>query len=240
MRNPKVIRFRDGTIVNVSDMNVQSLNDKSTENNIEKIYKGYLTSVQITDNGFFMRINDVNKILSSKTAYQKIMEIRFNNKEKSILDIRVAINNYFESHRTVLAKYGNLRTYKINLINYDKNPKNTSINIKDIHGNINSVSLTNYYRNQYGVIIKDETQPLIEVERLKKGETSETETIYLVPELVFLTGLEEKSTANDNITRRKITTKTKMKPSDKIKAIKGINELINSTINKKYKNREGK
>ena len=150
MRNPKVIRFRDGTIVNVSDMNVQSLNDKSTENNIEKIYKGYLTSVQITDNGFFMRINDVNKILSSKTAYQKIMEIRFNNKEKSILDIRVAINNYFESHRTVLAKYGNLRTYKINLINYDKNPKNTSINIKDIHGNINSVSLTNYYRNQYG------------------------------------------------------------------------------------------
>ena len=45
-----------------------------------------------------MRINDVNKILSSKTAYQKIMEIRFNNKEKSILDIRVAINNYFESH----------------------------------------------------------------------------------------------------------------------------------------------
>ena len=240
MRNPKVIRFRDGTIVNVSDMNVQSLNDKSIENNIEKIYKGYLTSIQITDNGFFMRINDVNKILSSKTAYQKIMEIRFNNKEKSILDIRVAINNYFESHRTVLAKYGNLRTYKINLINYDKNPKNTSINIKDIHGNINSVSLTNYYRNQYGVIIKDETQPLIEVERLKKGETSETETIYLVPELVFLTGLEEKSTANDNITRRKITTKTKMKPSDKIKAIKGINELINSTINKKYKNREGK
>ena len=246
MRNPRVIKFRDGTIVNAITLNVQSINEdpnnKSNEKSVEKIYKGYMTSVQITDNGFFMRINDVNKILSTKTAHRKIMEIRNKNKEKSLLQIRDLINNYFASHRTVLTQYGNLRTYRIHGINYDKNPKNTSINLKDINGNINSVSLINYYKNQYSIEIADETQPLIEVERtMKKGsENSDVEIIYLVPELVFLTGLEENNPENDNVTRRKITSKTKMKPEDKIKAIQGINELINSTINKKYKNREGK
>ena len=241
MRNPKVIKFRDGTLVNCSDLNVQSINDNTNENSIEKIYKGYMTSVQITDNGFFMRINDVNKILSGKTAYKKIMEIRNDNKEKGHLEIRELINNYFSSHRTVLTKYGNLRTYRINTINYDKNPNNTSLTIKDINGNMNSVSLVNYYKNQYNIKIKDESQPLIEVERLlRKGENSETDIIYLVPELVYLTGLEDSSnTTNDN-TRRKITSKTKMKPADKIRAIKSINDLINSTICKKYKNKEGK
>ena len=245
MRDPRVIRFRDGTIVNVNDLNVQSINDDNNNNNneksVEKIYKGYTTSVQITDNGFFMRINDVNKILSTKTAHKKIMEIRNNNKEKGILQIRDLINNYFSSHRTVLTKYGNLRAYKINAINYDKNPKNTSVNLKDINGNINSVPLINYYRNQYGIKILDETQPLIEVERtIKKADKSDTEIIYLIPELVFLTGLEENNVENDNTTRRKITSKTKMKPFDKIKAIQSINELINSTVNKKFKNKEGK
>ena len=237
MRNPKVIKFRDGTVVNVSNMNIQPINE-SKENTV---YKGYMTSVQITDNGFFIRINDVNKILSGKSAYRKIMEIRNNNKEKGHIEVRSLINEYFQTHRTVLAKYGNLRTYKINNIDFDKTPKNTSLKLKDINGNINTVSLINYYRNQYGIIIKDENQPLLEVEKLVKKDMneSEKEAIYLIPELVFLTGLEESSSTNDN-TRRKITSKTKMKPADKIKAIQGINELLNSSVNKTYKNKEGK
>lgn len=243
MRNPKVIKFRDGTVVNVSDLNIQPINESKENTTVEKIFKGYMTSVQITDNGFFMRINDVNKILSGKSAHRKIMEIRNNNKEKGHIEIRSLINDYFQSHRTVLAKYGNLRTYKVNSIDFDKTPKNTSIQLKDINGNINTVSLINYYKNQYGINIKDENQPLMEVEKLvKKGmpnNESETEAIYLVPELVLLTGLEE-NTGTADTTRRKITSKTKMKPADKIRAIQGINGLINSSVNKTYRNKEGK
>jgi aubergine-like protein len=238
MRNPNVIKFKDGTMINKDDQNITSVSE--SENSLEKIYKGYMTSVQITQNGFYMRINDVSKIISGKSAYRKIMEIRDNNTDKGNLEIREMINDYFRTHRTVLAKYGNLRTYKINTINFDKTPNNTSITIKDINGNSSSVSLVNYYRNQYGLKIKDDSQPLIEVERIKKiGEEEEKEIVYLIPELVYLTGLEDTNTNNDN-TRRKITTKTKMKPVDKINAINGINRLINSNINKKYKNREGK
>ena len=241
MRDPKMIKFRDGTMVSKNDSNnIQSVNDNTNEGSLENIYKGYMTSVHITDNGFFMRINDTNKIISKKSAYKKIMEIRNNNSGKGHIEIRDLINDYFSNHRTVLAKYGSFRTYRIHMINFDKSPKNTSITIKDINGNINSVSLANYYHNQYGIKIKDENQPLIEVERkIKKGDSSEVEIIYLIPELVCLTGLEESNTNTDN-TRRKITSKTKMRPADKIRAINGINDLINSTANKKYKNKAGK
>ena len=241
MRNPKVIKFQDGTIVNLDQQNnAQPLSENTDQGNLEKIYKGYMTSVHITNNGLFMRINDINKIISTKSVYKKIIEIKNNNNDKGHIELRELINEYFRSHRTVLTKYGNLRTYKISSINFDKTPKNTSIKIKDINGKVNNVSLSNYFYNQYGVKIKDENQPLIEVEKKdKNAESSVVEIIYLVPELVCLTGLEDNTASADN-TRRKITTKTKMRPGDKIKAINGINNLLNSTVNKKYKNKEGK
>ena len=242
MRNPKVIKFQDGTIVNYQQKNnIQPLSENANQDSQENIYKGYMTSVHITNNGLFLRINDINKIISTKSVYKKIIEIKNNNNEKGHIEIRELINDYFQTHRTVLTKYGNFRTYKISSINFDKSPKNTNIKIKDINGIFNNVSLSNYYHNQYGLKIKDENQPLIEVEKkAKTGDKSEIEIIYLIPELVCLTGLEDDpATTNDN-TRRKITNKTKMRPGDKIKAISGINDLLNSTIKKKYKNKDGK
>ena len=71
-------------------------------------------------------------------------------------------------HRTVLAKYGNLRTYRVSNINFDKTPKNTCIKVKQKDGSESSLDLVNYYKSQYSIKIKDENQPLIEVERLPK------------------------------------------------------------------------
>ena len=239
MRNPNVIKFKDGTMVNANDMNIESINDNLNDDTTQKIYKGYMTSVQITENGFFMRINDVNKIISGKSVLKKILELKGEGGNLKNNEKIEKINDYFMFHRTVLAKYGNLRTYRISNINFNKTPNNTSINIKDINGNPISVSLVNYYKTQYGIRISDENQPLIEVERPKKGVEKEVEIIYLIPELVYLTGIEDGGSKNENTTRRKITDKTKMKPFEKIKAIGSINDLINSTINKKYKNKKG-
>jgi hypothetical protein len=91
MRNPNVIKFKDGTMINKDDQNITSVSE--SENSLEKIYKGYMTSVQITQNGFYMRINDVSKIISGKSAYKKIMEIRDNNTDKGNLEI----NRYWNS-----------------------------------------------------------------------------------------------------------------------------------------------
>ena len=245
MRNPNVIKFKDGTMVDVSNKNIQSVNEGGqNESNLEQIYRGYMTSVQITENGFFMRINDINKIISGKSALKKILEIRNENSGIGNKELHDKINEYFMEHRTVLAKYGNLRTYRVSAINFDKTPKNTCIKIKEKDGKETSLDLVNYYRNQYSIKIKDENQPLIEVEKLaKKGtntDTNEKEVIYLIPELVFLTGLEYGTNSSDNTTRKKITSKTKMRPGDKINAIRGINSLLNSTVNKIYTNKQGK
>ena len=218
MRNPNVIKFKDGTMVDISTTKaVQSVNEGGpNEKNLEQIYRGYMTSVQITENGFFMRINDVNKIISGKSALRKIVEIRNESNYSSSKELHDKINEYFMEHRTVLAKYGNLRTYRVSNINFDKTPKNTCIKIKQKDGSESSLDLVNYYKSQYSIKIKDENQPLIEVERLPKksgnntNEIKEKEIIYLVPELVYLTGLEHGTNSSDNTTRQKITTKTKL------------------------------
>jgi len=218
MRNPNVIKFKDGTMVDISTTKaVQSVNEGGpNEKNLEQIYRGYMTSVQITENGFFMRINDVNKIISGKSALRKIVEIRNESNYSSSKELHDKINEYFMEHRTVLAKYGNLRTYRVSNINFDKTPKNTCIKIKQKDGSESSLDLINYYKSQYSIKIKDENQPLIEVERLPKksgnntNEIKEKEIIYLVPELVYLTGLEHGTNSSDNTTRQKITTKTKL------------------------------
>ena len=245
MRNPNVIKFKDGTMVDVKNQNIQRLNESPGENSLEQIYRGYMTSVQITENGFFMRINDVSKIISGKSALKKILEIREENRNLNKGDLFKKINQYFSEHRTVLAKYGNLRTYRVANVNFDKTPKNTNITLKEKDGTERQCNLVNYYKNQYSIKIKDENQPLIEVEMLKKKGTNTTEEkekdiIYLIPELVFLTGLEHGTNSDDNTTRRKITSKTKMRPGDKINAIRSIYNLLNSTNNKIYMNKQGK
>ncbi len=245
MRNPNVIKFKDGTMVDIStkNMNIKSVSESQGENSLEQIYRGYMTSVQITESGYFMRINDVNKIISGKSALKKILEIREENRNLNKDDLFKKINQYFSEHRTVLAKYGNLRTYRVANINFDKSPKNTNITLREKDGKETQCNLVNYYKNQYDLKIKDENQPLIEVELLKKkgpNTEQEKETIYLIPELVFLTGLEHGTNSDDNTTKRKITSKTKMRPGDKVNAIRSIFNLLNSSTNKIYTNKQGK
>ena len=243
MRNPQVIKFKDGTMVDIGNKSIKSLNESQVENSLEQIYRGYMTSVQITENGFYMRINDVNKIISGKSALKKILELREENRNLNKDDMFKKINEYFQEHRTVLAKYGNLKTYRVSNINFDKSPKNTNITLKEKDGKETQCNLVNYYKNQYSIKIKDENQPLIEVEMLKKKGPNyepEKETIYLIPELVYLTGLEHGTNSDDNTTKRKITSKTKMRPGDKVNAIRSIFSLLNSNTNKVYTNKLGK
>ena len=75
-------------------------------------------------------------------------------------DIYSEIKNYFKKHKTVLTVYS-LRAYKIQDINFDKNPSNTSIKCKDKDGFEKTISLINYYKIQYNVDIKSINQPLI-------------------------------------------------------------------------------
>jgi len=53
MKNPKVIKFHDRTIFEIDPKNIINVTNQDND----KIYKGYITSAHITENGLFMQIN---------------------------------------------------------------------------------------------------------------------------------------------------------------------------------------
>ena len=265
MKNPKIIKFQDRTIFEIDIKNIVSVSNENQGN----IYKGFITSAHITENGLYMLINNKNKFISGKTALKKMLEIRSNLEEKNIPinEIKNEIKNYFYSHRTVLTGYGSIKTYKINEVNFDRSPKKTEIKIKDRDG-IKQIILINYYKNQYNIDIKDINQPLLEAENnfktkdkkllpSNKNKNNENDgnnnkndnnnnkndgeyKIYLVPELVYITGIEDDGNQNNRRNKcRNIIDKTKVNPSTKMSAINGIRGLVNSNQHKITK-RNGK
>ena len=239
MKNPNIIKFHDRTIFEVDSKNITG------HSNNNYYYSGYITSAQITENGLCMLINNKNKLITGKTVLTKMIEIRKKGREQNMSerDIYSEIKNYFKKHKTVLTVYS-LRAYKIQDINFDKNPSNTSIKCKDKDGFEKTISLINYYKIQYNVDIKSINQPLIIAENnFQKNQKllSSNDTnyeIYLIPEIVYLTGLEEETTGASN-RRGNINLSGIKNPSDKMRKIRGIYNLINSNHSKEIKNKKG-
>ena len=253
MKNPNIIKFHDRTIFEIDINNITNISVKSEE----KIYKGFITSSQITENGLFMQINNRNKLISGKTALQKINEIKnkYQVKNLSINEQNEKINEYFYSHKTVLTSYGSFKTYKIKEVNFERTPENTTISFKENNNEvIRTITIMNYYQNQYNIKIKDKEQPLLVAEHneTKRGkiltsdknnniQTENDYIIYLLPELVYITSSEDDEMENNRKNRgRNIVNKTKMDPSKKMAAINRINDLINSTKHKIIKKKNQK
>ena len=239
LKNPNVVYFKNRSLFEINMNNIV----KVTSDNKENIFRGYMTSAHITENGLFILINNINKVISGKTVLQKIKEIEneFNGLPKK--EIQQKIKDYFQTHRTVLTTYGIPRTYKIKEIDFDKTPDKIDINIKD-RNNINkeekTITLFNYYTNVYHINI-DLNQPIITAEQkvnkknneLKKKENEDVEyIIYLIPELLYLTGIEEEGKFNLRKRQKNLDNKTKINPSKKMKLINGFFDLYNSNNHK--------
>ena len=260
LKNKNTVKFGDDrTIVKITDTNVYDPDPKKTDK--ESIYKGFYTSAQITENGLFLLVLNVNKHVSAVTVYDKIKEIRNENRGLSECDIRKVIEDYFNIHKTVLTTYGALRTYRIKAIDFDKNPDNLTFNVKD--GNkMKTITISDYYSTQYKIKIRDKNQPLIIAERKtrkkrlpqlvngkeepnekQKAEANninqeEEQIIYLVPELLYTTGTNLDNDSKDK--RRNIISKTKIDPNKKMEEINKINELMNNKSSpKSYKGKDG-
>ena len=230
------IRFgSDHMVIQMNKNNLIKGNDESM------IYKGFYTSAQITESGLYLMVLNMNKYVSGKTMYEKICQIRNENNNASESEKRELIEEYIEEHPTVLSSYGSFRAYRIERIDFEKTPSNTSFNIKTPEG-IRTISLFNYYKNQYRLDIKDRNQPLLIAERKIKGKNLLTngensnkneDIIFLVPELVLITGIE-----NDRSSKRRrqdIISKTKTNPNQRMLEINKIHDLINCDTPKQYK-----
>jgi hypothetical protein len=203
LKNKNTIKFGDDrTIVKVHDKNVISDQQK------ESIYKGFFTSAQITENGLFLLVSNVNKHISETTVYETINEIRGANQRRQEGEIRKIIEEYLSTHKTVLTVYGALRTYRIKAIDFDASPDKTTFTIKDKDGQEKTITIKDYFMKQYKVKINYPDQPLLIAERKSKGKSKgnnpnpneDEQKIYLVPELLYTTGT---NTLNDNKEGRK-------------------------------------
>ena len=249
LKNKNTIKFGDDrTIVKINTKNLIPGND----NNKETIYKGYFTSAQITSSGLCLLVLNINKHVRNITVYQKINEIRNEHKNFQESEIRKIINEYFQKHKTVLTIYGSYRTYRIDSIDFDASPRKASFCLKTNEGE-KTITIEEYYKKQYKINIKDPEQPLIKVETklIKKqktqkksgninleqnqnGNKEEEKTIYLIPELVYITG---NPTELDNKNKRQI--KTKSDPNTKMNEIKDIKNLLTSNSSKIITDRLG-
>jgi hypothetical protein len=95
---------------------------------------------------------------------------------------------------------------------------------------------------QYKIRIKDREQPLLVAEKkfkdkklLKNEEENKKneDILYLVPELVFITGIENEAGSKNR--RQDIISKTKTNPNIKMNEINKIHNLINSDEQKEIR-----
>lgn len=233
------IRFGDDrTIVKLSKENVNQI-----ENSNEMLYKGFYTSAQITESGLYLQVLNMNKYISGKTMYEKILEIRNENCDETEQNLQKKIEDYIFSHRTVLTMYGSFRAYKISYIDFEKTPLNTTFNIKTNEG-MKTITIDNYFYLHYKIKIKNKNQPLLIVineiknkkflKNDKKNNFSEENIIHLVPELVYITGIDFDN-KNSIQCRRDIISKTKTNPSQRMCEINKIRDIYNSENSKEFK-----
>ena len=246
LKNKNTIKFGDErTIVKLNEKNM--FDPDPSHKSKESIFKGFYTSAQITENGLFLLVSNVNKHVMETTVYDIILRIRDENPGLSESEKRKIIEDYFASHKTVLTTYGSFRTYRIRQIDFDASPVKTSFNVKEKNGEVKTISIKDYYLSQYEVALKDPDQPLLIVERqtkqrkaLPSGNQAEKDTepvIYLVPELVYATGIEVSNDSTDR--RRNIISKTKIDPNRKIEEIGKIRDMMNNNESKYYKGKDG-
>lgn len=88
--------------------------------------------------------------------------------------------------RVIMTKY-NEKTYKIDDINWDLNPRDTFDTYKG------KVSFIDYYKNNYEININDPSQPLLtSLPSERDKRRGQTTAISLVPELCVITGVSDK------------------------------------------------
>lgn len=170
-----------------------------------EIWQGINTAINVHDGGTMMVADSVNKIIRADTVYDILHEClgkdRANFKDVARRELTGAI---------VLTQYNN-KTYKIDEIDFDKNP------LHEFEKKGSKVSFKDYYKAQYNIVIKDDKQPLISCKPSIKDRrgTEPQGPILLIPELCAMTGLTDSLKADFNL-KKEMTQRTQLVPNKRI------------------------
>lgn len=124
-------------------------------------------------------------------------------------------NNVFKG-TTVITRYGKIKTYRIEEIDYKQSPASTFWSDKEA----GKVTFAQYYSKAYGIKTLNMKQPLLLTiskydRKIENGKMVENPVyIYLIPELVSLTGMSDEDRANHNA-MKEIAPFTKLEPKQR-------------------------
>jgi aubergine-like protein len=226
MANNHMVRFDSGSFFDYNSS--RYIGQHHTQ-----IWSGYSTAVTITENGLFLRVNDKNKLITGKTVYDKFEEFHRKYGNMRSEECMRAILDYFKG-KVVIAIYGNYRAYRIGDISFDRDIKNTEFEIEK-EGKKEKIRIKDYYKRQYNIDLKHDDQPILIEEVPKRRREDEKVVVrYLIPELCYLTGIDE---LNDQ-ERADIITKSKFQPSEKVKKIEQGFAYLKNKTKKKIKKKD--
>ena len=175
-------------------------------------YPGFVTSFMETDKGNFLNVTIKNKIIQNETIYDflgQFKNLSNKNQQKNVKDELLG-----RSFKVTYAK----KNRKIDEIDFDRNPKNTTINY-----NGKTINLVKYYEEAHKLKIRDENQPLLVVKAVDpQGNPNNT---YYIPEFSLLSGLEDDAT-KDGFFMKELAKYTKLDPTQRVEATNEFLKLL--------------
>ena len=181
---------------------------------------GFHTNTLSTQTGPKLLIDYFSRIFWMGTALDAIND--FHGNEGELRDYYVGLS--------VIAEYGNHRTYQIDDIDFKRTPKNMTI----VQSNGSEITLLKYYKERYEIDIKDPHQPLFVAyleRRTPEGKRVEQQ-VFLVPELCKFTGLTD-DLRNDKRVMKEVARFTKIAPKDRIDKLINHKNNLNKELERK-------
>jgi len=180
-----------------------------------RIWPGYLTSIRQHEEQLLLGVEIIFKVLRGDTALDVMAKIR-----QQGGDFRAACKAELEG-KVVMTAY-NKRTYRIDDIDFDKNPK-TKFNLRKEN---RDVTYLEYYRSRYNVTIRSETQPMLISRPTRKDKNrGDDEPIFLVPELCGMTGLTDDMRKNYTV-MKDVGDITRLKPDSRVNSLMRFNKRL--------------
>lgn len=192
-----------------------------------QLWPGYETAIRQHEKDIMLCAEITHKVMRTETVYDILMKCTETAKDyqeefrKHVLGGYIYIVNYvfykfqlnifvyFEG-LTVLTDYNN-KTYRINDIDFTKNPKKTfnckekDVSFMDYYYTVsyisiakeNPINLSIFFLKKYNIRIRDPNQPLL-ISKAKDREIrgGNSDIIILIPELCRATGLTDNMRSN--------------------------------------------
>lgn len=180
------------------------------QNKLE-IWPGYVKAINLHEKNRLLLTLDVShRVLSTRSVYDVMKDALQSNRDRFKEDIKKCLIG-----SVVLTRYNN-KTYRIDDILFDQNPKST------FKQGDQDVSYADYYKKNYNLTIHDEKQFLLmsRMEVRISGEKEKQERfVHLVPELCSMTGLSDAQRNNFTV-MKDVGAYTKMSPLARVASYK--------------------